>query len=280
MIGSASAPASSGNLGPAFDALALALSLRCSATAEPADEMLLTEHGATTPLESGDMIYRAADMAAGRPMHITLDNQVPRTRGLGSSSAVTAAVAGAALKAAVKRGGQARAYEIVSEIEGFGDNAAAAVFGGLVAVSGTGVQRLRLHESLLPVVGIPHEHLPTGQSRAVLPAQVSHGLASRTLGRLIFLVEGLREGNAETLSHAAGDELQEEPRAPLSPMTGELMEAAKAAGAVHVCRSGSGPTALAFATSETRGRVIGAMAGVLGNEGEVLALSVDDDGLL
>ena len=280
MIGSASSPASSGNLGPAFDALAVALSLRCSATAEPAEEMMLTEHGSSTPLEPDDMIYRATELAAGRPMHITLESQVPRTRGLGSSSAVTAAVAGAALKAAVRPGGRARAFEIVGEIEGFGDNAAAAVFGGLVAVSGTGVQHLRLHESLLPVVGIPHEHLPTGQSRAVLPAQVSHGLASRTLGRLIFLVEGLREGNAETLSHAAGDELQEEPRAPLSPMTGQLMEAAKAAGAMHVCRSGSGPTALAFATAETRGRVIGAMSGVLGAKGEVLALSVDYDGLL
>jgi homoserine kinase len=280
MIGSASAPASSGNLGPGFDAVALALSLRCSATAEPADEMTLTEHGATTLLDPGDMIYRAAYLAADRRMHITLDNEVPRTRGLGSSSAVTAAVAGAAMKAGVTSGGRARVFEIVTEIEGFGDNAAAAVFGGLVAVSGTGVQRLRLHESLLPVVGIPLEHLRTGGARAALPEQVSHDLASRTLGRLVFLIEGLREGNAETLSHAAGDELQEEPRARLSPMTGEMMEAASAAGAIHVCRSGAGPTALAFATSETRGRVIGAMAGVLGTAGEVLALSVDEDGLL
>ncbi len=280
MIGSASAPASSGNLGPGFDAVALALSLRCSATAEPADEMTLTEHGETSPLDPGDMIYRAAYLAADRPMHITLSNEVPRTRGLGSSSAVTAAVAGAVLKAGVMSGGRSRVFEIVTEIEGFGDNAAAAVFGGLVAVSGTGVQRLRLHESLLPVVGIPHEHLRTGEARAVLPAQVSHDLASRTLGRLVFLIEGLREGNAETLSHAAGDELQEAPRAHLSPMTGEMMEAARVAGAIHVCRSGAGPTALAFATSETRGRVIGAMAGVLGTAGEVLALSVDEDGLL
>ena len=280
MIGSASAPASSGNLGPGFDAVALALSLRCSATAEPADEMTLTEHGETSPLDPGDMIYRAAYLAADRPMHITLSNEVPRTRGLGSSSAVTAAVAGSVLKAGVMSGGRSRACEIGTEIEGFGDNAAAAVFGGLVAVSGTGVQRLRLHESLLPVVGIPHEHLRTGEARAVLPAQVSHDLASRTLGRLVFLIEGLREGNAETLSHAAGDELQEAPRAHLSPMTGEMMEAARVAGAIHVCRSGAGPTALAFATSETRGRVIGAMAGVLGTAGEVLALSVDEDGLL
>jgi homoserine kinase len=242
--------------------------------------MTITEHGTTEPLGADDMIHRATILAAERPMHITLDNQVPRTRGLGSSSAVTAAVAGAALKAGVMPGGRARVFEIVTELEGFADNAAAAVFGGFVAVSGSGIQRLHLHDSLLPVVGIPHEHLRTGEARSVLPVQVSHGLASRTLGRLVFLIEGLREGNAETLSHASGDELQELPRAPLSPITGELMEAARSAGAVHVCRSGAGPTALAFATAETRGRIIGAMAGVLGTNGEVLALSVDDDGLM
>jgi homoserine kinase len=280
MIGTASAPASSGNLGPGFDALAIALSLRCSATAEPAEVMTITEYGTTKSLDEADMIYQAAHLSVQRPMHITLNNEVPRTRGLGSSSAVTAAVAGAALKAAVLPGGRARVFEVVTGIEGFGDNAAAAVFGGFVAVAGSGVQRMKLHESLLPVVGIPHEHLSTGEARAVLPDQVSHGLASRTLGRLAFLIEGLREGNAETLAHAAGDELQEAPRSPLSPVTGRLMEAARAAGAVHVCRSGAGPTALAFTTSETRGRVIGAMSGVLGADGEVLALSVDQDGLL
>jgi homoserine kinase len=58
------------------------------------------------------------------------------------------------------------------------------------------------------------------------------------------------------------------------------MKAAMDAGAVHACWSGAGPTALAFATAETRGRVIGAMSGVLGNEGEVLALRVDHDGLM
>ncbi len=58
MIGEASAPGSSGNLGPGFDTLALAVSLRCTATAEPSETMMISERGSTRRLESSDMIYR------------------------------------------------------------------------------------------------------------------------------------------------------------------------------------------------------------------------------
>ena len=93
MIGFASAPASSANLGPGFDVLALALSLRCSATAEPSQSMTLTEGASTSRLEDRDIISRAVMAAVDQPMHITLDNEIPRSRGLGSSAAVAAASA-------------------------------------------------------------------------------------------------------------------------------------------------------------------------------------------
>ena len=101
----------------------------------------------------------------------------------------------------------------------------------------------------------------------------------RSLARLAFLLQGLEDGNGDVLAHAIGDELHEEPRKELSPITHELMVAAHHAGALHVCWSGAGPTALAFATEENRGRVIGAMMGVLGSDGEVLALDVDTEGI-
>ncbi|MGI9529726.1 MAG: homoserine kinase, partial [Acidimicrobiia bacterium] len=141
------------------------------------------------------------------------------------------------------------------------------------------IQRLYLHQSLKPIVAIPNAHLKTSDARAALPPDVSRAAAARSLARLTFLIEGLRSANTEVLTHAAGDELHEEPRAHLSPITGQLMEAARKAGAVHVCWSGAGPTALALATSETAGRVIGAMSDVLGIGGEVLTLSVDHEGL-
>jgi len=192
---------------------------------------------------------------------------------------VTAAAAAAALKATDGDGGREFVFSVVDELEGHADNAAAAVYGGMVAATSEGIQRLYLHESLKPIVAIPNNHLRTADARAALSSDVPRASAARSLARLAFLIEGLRSANAEVLSHASGDELHEEPRAHLSPVTGQLMEAAQRAGAVHVCWSGAGPTALAFATSDTAGRVIGAMSDVLGLTGEVLALEVDHDGL-
>ena len=279
MIGVASAPASSGNLGPGFDILALALGLRCTATVEASDEMTISEHGSTKRLGDKDMIARAVRMAVDRPMHVTLDNQVPRARGLGSSSAVSASVAAAAMKAVGAEGGRQRVFQIVDELEGHADNAAAAVFGGLVAATSTGIQKMALHESLLPVVGIPNTHLRTTEARRALEPDIPRPMVVRSLARLAFLLEGLRTGEPQSLAHAAGDELHEIPRASLSPITGDLMHAARHAGALHVAWSGAGPTALAFATKANRGKVIGAMSEVLGANGEVLALDVDDEGL-
>ncbi len=280
MTGSASAPASSGNIGPGFDTLAMALSLRCRATAEESEIMMITENGSTRRLSGEDMISRAVTMAVGRAMHVTLENQVPRTRGLGSSSAVAAAVAGAALKAIGSDGGAERVFQIVTEIEGHADNAAAAVFGGTVAVTDGGIKRIEVHDSIQPVVAIPRTHLKTSEARTALPQSVPLDVVARSLGRLVFLIEGLRDANPDVLRHARGDEIHELPRALLSPVTGELIGAAVRGGALHACWSGAGPSVLALATAETIGRVIGAMGGVLGVDGEVLALEIDHDGLL
>ncbi|MEN8238499.1 MAG: hypothetical protein ABFR53_04770, partial [Actinomycetota bacterium] len=230
-------------------------------------------------LGSRDMITRTVMRAVGQPAHVTLDNDVPRARGMGSSSAVVASVAGAALKAARDDRGAERVYEIVADMEGHRDNAAATVFGGFVAVADGGVKRLDLHSSIRVVVGIPHDPLRTAEARAALSESVPRDVVCRSLSRLAFLIEGLRDANADVLTHAAGDELHEAPRAALSSVTGEMISAALRGGALHAAWSGAGPTAIAFTTPETRGRVIGAMSGVLGATGEVLMLDVDYDGL-
>jgi homoserine kinase len=256
------------------------LALRCTASVELADSMTISENGSTRRLGSKDMIARAVMLAIDQPAHVTLDNDVPRARGMGSSAAVVASVAGAALKASHNDGGTARVFEIVTELEGHGDNAAAAVFGGFVAVADGGVKRLHLDDSIRIVVGIPDDPLRTVEARAALSGNVQREVVCRSLSRLVFLIEGLRDANAEVLRHAAGDELHEAPRAGLSPVTGEMIAAALRGGALHAAWSGAGPTAIAFTTPQTQGRVIGAMSGALGSHGEVLTLAVDYDGLI
>ena len=278
MTGAASAPASSGNLGPGFDTLALALDLRCSVTATPATLMTIEENGGSTELDEADMVARAVAAAVGRPMHLVIQSQIPQTRGLGSSSAVTAAAAAAAVRALGEEALQERVFEIVAELEGHSDNAAAAVYGGLVSTCGSAIRHLELDPSLIPIVAVPDFPLATDDARAALPATVALAAASRNIARTVFLVEGLRTGDPEAFAGAAGDELHESPRAPLSPVTGRLIAAAQDAGALHAAWSGAGPAALALATTETAADVAGAMQSLLSGGGEILTPQPDRRG--
>jgi homoserine kinase len=276
--GSATAPASSGNLGPGFDVLALALELRCRVTATPADDWSIHQDGTTYVPESGDMVVQAAKAAVGTPMHLEIENAIPRSRGLGSSSAVTTAAAAAAARADGREPSSADLFAIVAGLEGHGDNAAAAVYGGLVAVAGEQILHLAVSPELRIVVGIPNSKLSTDHARSVLSDEVDRWAASRNLARLAFLIEGLRIGDLEVLGGAAGDELHELPRRHLSPITSELMEAARAAGAGHAAWSGAGPTAIAFTSIEVCADVEAALADVLGGAGEVRCLDVASEG--
>ena len=275
----ASAPASSGNLGPGFDVLGLALDLRCVVRALPADRMTVDDGDGPVNLEPRDMLFGAVMAAADRPMALAVENAIPRTRGLGSSSAVTAAAAAAAVRAVGREPVREEIYELVAGIEGHGDNAAVAVYGGLMAVGSNGPHRLGMDPSILPVVGIPDTMLATRRARQVVPSEVPVAAASRNVGRAVLLVEALRTGDSSAFAAAAGDEFHEEARGPLSPITTALIDAARAAGALHAAWSGAGPTTLALVTAETQSTVIDALELVLGGSGVVRSLAVDFDGL-
>jgi homoserine kinase len=279
MIGSASAPGSSGNLGPGFDVLGLALELRCTVTAKTSDVLVLEEPHGAVEIEEGHILARAVTAAVDLPMRLWIDSPIPLARGLGSSSAVASAATAASIRAAGREPTHDEIYEIVAAIEGHGDNVAASVYGGLVAVGRDGPNSLEIHPSLIPVVAVPDFPLKTSAARSVLPEFVERGVASRTAARTVLLVEGLRTADPATLAAARGDEMHEEPRGPLSPLTGQLIEASLAAGALHAAWSGAGPSALAFATEDTRENVVAAMESVLGEEGRTMTPPIDFTGL-
>ncbi|MDJ0962154.1 MAG: hypothetical protein QNJ88_15990 [Acidimicrobiia bacterium] len=278
MSATASAPASSGNLGPGFDVLALALEMRCTVTATPTATWEVRELGRTFEPEPNELVRRAAELAADRPFRLEIENEIPRARGLGSSSAVAAAVAASAMRAMGVDPEPRRLFEIVEELEGHGDNAAAAVYGGCVLVAGSEIRQLEVHPELNFVVGIPDERLKTDEARAALPQQVDRWAATRNLARLGFLIEGLRTGDPAVLQSAAGDEMHEAPRARLSPITGSLMRAAREAGAFHTAWSGAGPTAIAIVDADGCVAVERAMERVLGEDGVVRCLEPALDG--
>lgn len=263
--------------------MALALDLRCRVRAEAAGKWSIAHLGPERyeGPSGGDAVLAAARRVCERPLRLEVSNQIPLCSGLGSSAAAYAAGALAGLRAAGEDPDHDRLFSYVKEMEGHPDNAAAAVYGGLVAAVAGSVVRLALSPKLVPVLAAPGFELPTDRARSVIPAAVEVEAVVRTVGRVAALVEGLRTGSARLLDLARGDELHEGPRAALNPGVARLMEAAAAAGARYVCWSGAGPSVLALARRGEEKRVAEAVSGsVTGPGGRVLILEPDASGAL
>ena len=261
---SASAPATTANLGPAFDSMALAIDLRVTVTAAPSDAWHI-EHVGTFQPEAGeaDGVLAAARLVVGEgaTLSISVDSQIPIAKGLGSSAAAYVAGVAAALRAMGEEATPDRVFRIATEIEGHPDQTAAAVYGGLVLIPAEGLpMRLPMHPSLRPIIVVPDTRLPTAEARRVIDNSHPHDVVVRTISRVSALTAGLITGDPGMLAAAHGDEIHEEPRASLSPEVVEMIKLARRAGALHAARSGAGPSVIALVTSENAREVARALS--------------------
>ncbi|MGI9610544.1 MAG: homoserine kinase [Acidimicrobiia bacterium] len=268
----ASAPASSANLGPGFDSLALALDMRCTVSVASSDQWTVL------PGDDEGFVLSAARQLHKGPLAISISSEIPVGRGLGSSAAVIAALAAAVWRLGDGEDDLEAIFEFTAATEGHPDNAAAAVFGGLILSGGYGAHRLEVHDSIHPIIAVPDVTLPTSEAREALPVTVPLDVAARTGSRLIRLVEGLRTGDEELLKAILPDELHEPHRIALRPIIGELMAVARRAGAPFVAMSGAGPSILALATGESVTRISEALTRVASTR--VLQPQIAADGVL
>jgi homoserine kinase len=276
----ARAPASSANLGPGFDVMAVALALYVEVTVEPADHLTVTSagEGADLPTDATHLAARIAVEVAGHDrLAITVRSDVPVGRGLGSSAALAVAAAAAA--------GAADPFAYGVRVDGHPENAAASARGGLVAatmVNGVPVvEQLSLDPHLAFVVLVPERQLPTKQARAALPAAVSHADARFNLGRLALLIAGLGDHRRLTAA-ATEDRLHQCYRASLFPEAEPLLNGLVASGDLASAWSGAGPSILAICTTGTASRIAEAGAKLLAvNDlaGRVLQLAPDFAGV-
>lgn len=160
----AKAPASSANLGPGFDALALALARYVEVDVEPAPTLQIETHGlgSDLPLDHSHLAARVVSEVLGHDrVRLVVRSDIPVARGLGSSAALAVAAAAAA--------GAEDPLLVAARFDGHAENAAASVLGGLVAaalVDGEPVaRRLRLDTRLCFAVVVPDRHLETKEAR-------------------------------------------------------------------------------------------------------------------
>lgn len=194
-------------------------------------------------------------------MEIYLEKGLPLGSGMGSS----AASAVAALVAANRFLGEpfekkqllpfAMAAEKVACGAGHADNVAPSLLGGFVLIRDyhpLDVIKLPVPEGLHCTLLHPHFELKTSDSRSVLRDNVSLKHSTIQSGNVAGLIAGLFQEDFELIGRSLRDVIAEPYRATLIPGFYEVKEAVKAAGALGMGISGSGPTLFALSKGEEK----------------------------
>lgn len=253
-------PASIGNVGPGFDALAVAVQLylrvRILDVSAAAPDTLETAFTAGPPRgDNGvERAFRLARARIGRPapgLRIEVSSDIPICAGLGSSAA--ASVAGLQLYRAVASPGASDddMLALATELEGHPDNAAACLLGGFTVscrlADGRVIARsCRWPERLRWVIATPDLALATKEARAVLPAAVPLEDAVFNLQRALLLRHAVQHERLEDLREAFRDRLHQPARAALVPGLREAL-AIDHPAILGVVLSGAGPSIAAAA---------------------------------
>jgi homoserine kinase len=246
----ARAPASSANLGPGFDTLAVALTLYVDVSLELADSLSIVSDGCGAGRfdDERHLGVRIAESILGHTnfaMRVT--SSIPLSRGLGSSAALAVAAAAAARAD--------NPLAVAAMTEGHAENAAASVLGGLVVASvsdraGVIARPLPLDDTWRFVVVVPDEELATADARRALPSEVPLSDAVHNLNALGLLIAGLANHH-EFVASSMDDFLHQPYRMALLPYAAPLLERLRDSGAAGSCWSGAGSTMLALVTNET-----------------------------
>jgi homoserine kinase len=293
-------PATSANLGPAFDCAGLALTchdvvefrvlergnLKVAVSGEGAD---------TLPSGESHLVVRAFRAACAElgwspsGLAVIAENGIPQGRGMGSSAAaVVAGVVGAwALCPDIEVIDYNAVLRLVTEMEGHPDNVAACLFGGATlsweTERGPIADRLDVDPVIQPVVLVPPGQLSTHVARGLLPDVVSHADAAYNAGRAALLVHALTREPGLMLA-ATEDRLHQRQRAAAMPDSLALMDRLRAAEYAAVV-SGAGPSLLVLTrrhpedpAGTLHGRRVREVSALTPSEWSVLPLEVDRSG--
>ncbi|MCU1296701.1 MAG: Homoserine kinase, partial [Acidobacteriaceae bacterium] len=259
-------PATSANLGPAFDAAALALDLSLKLRARVAKHFSISARGRNADiceqLENNLILatYREVLEAEDKPVQplaLRIDNQIPIGKGCGSSAA--ARLAGIAL--AVHFGkliwSDSQIIGEASRREHHPDNAAACWMGGLAVArmpSATEAQVASFHpKGTWPLLlALPDKALSTEKARSVLPEKYSRADAVTNIQNAMLLLAAFVQRRPDLLSSALEDRIHQPYRAPLCPLLPALQKVPRNFGILGAVLSGAGPSVLIFIDPKAR----------------------------
>jgi len=286
-------PASSANLGPGFDALALALGIFLECRFRPSSALSIRVSGRdAVSISTGadNLIWQTALKVAsdvGRtmpPVELEIDNAIPLGKGMGSSAAALTAGVVIADEMLGLRWAPQRVLDEAARIEGHPDNVAACVLGSIVAsaIDSEGIARavrLELHPRYAVAIVVPDFVLPTVEARRVLPASYSKEDTIFNVQRSALLISALATGTTSAFPAALEDRMHQPYRAKLVPGLSEIVKL-RAPGLLGCALSGAGPSILVFYERGQEGvcELVRNIFAAHGHDSEVLWTELAGDG--
>jgi len=259
-------PATSANIGVGFDCMGLAVSLYSTATFEPSSQELEITGCPEEFQNKQNLIYQAFVKGCqflDQPIpnvKITIENQIPISRGLGSSAfCIVSGLAGANAWFGNSLSKE-QLLDLATQIEGHPDNVSPAIFGKL-GVSfideNDDVQTVHFDVShnLHFVAMIPDYQVSTEKARQILPTEMSYSEAIYQIGHAVALSKALELGNLSLIRSAIVDKMHEPFRSQLIPDYQAVKNICETnSGLMYI--SGSGSTLMAITDNETSARSI------------------------
>ena len=255
-------PATSANMGPGFDCAGIALNLYNEIWVEEIESGVEISSKNNKPIPKGNknLIYNTIkgfyeEEGMDLPgIRLIQEDNIPMTRGLGSSAACIVGGLLAANALSGKNYPIDKIAKMAAKLEGHPDNSNPALMGGMIisAVDEDDMRCVKVDvpKELVFAVMIPNFALSTAESRSVLPPVYSRKEAVFNSSRTGLLVASMMTGNIDNLRLAMDDIIHQPYRKKLIRGYDEIFDAAVRNGSKAEYLSGAGPTLMAVITED------------------------------
>lgn len=284
-------PATSANMGPGFDTLGIALNLYNDFGFREIEDGLKFNGMPEEFCNEENIIYKAMkycfDKAGYKIKGLEISEikqDVPVSRGLGSSSTCIVGGLVGANEILGKKFSEEELLEMAVEIEGHPDNVAPALLGGMVVAivdeNKTYYDKIDVKNGIKFISIIPNFRLSTEEARKVLPKEISLKDGVYNVSRAALMVACFSSGKYELLRYACKDAFHQNYRSKLIPGFEEVYNKSYELGALACYLSGAGPTIMAIIDEkdERFSNKLKEFLQIKGLEWNILELSLDNAG--